>query len=414
MSDKELQKIQDLQFTNIQIANDLLKKFLNANLPFKVTGVQIRPLAVSLNSLNGFLSTESGQRLFFKTHVEPKSIINEYYNSGILAESGYPVIQPVYTSTEWGKQLLIYEWIDEPSLFDIVRGVELSETNDINSLISIQKKADGELLNIYLKTLRHSSASEDKDAPIHQLFSHRLTAGRFSNFYPDKEIYLPGHKIKFEQLSKLKWVINGVHFDDTISDLVQQAIAVLEPGKMDIPTIIGHGDAHNGNIFIDQVNQSLIYFDPAFAGRHSPFLDLAKPLFHNVFAIWMYFPQEIVSTLSVKLDIQDGKVIFDHNFTPSAVRVEFLRSKLQRVLTPLLGELDVRGLLLSNWRKYLKLALFCCPFLTRNLIDPEIFPPEITLLGLAMSIEMGSTSPENNKSFIDSELNLAAYTKQYL
>jgi hypothetical protein len=27
MSDKELQKIQDLQFTNIQIANDLLKKF---------------------------------------------------------------------------------------------------------------------------------------------------------------------------------------------------------------------------------------------------------------------------------------------------------------------------------------------------------------------------------------------------
>jgi hypothetical protein len=48
------------------------------------------------------------------------------------------------------------------------------------------------------------------------------------------------------------------------------------------------------------------------------------------------------------------------------------------------------------------------------LIDPEIFPPEITLLGLAMSIEMGSTSPENNKSFIDSELNLAAYTKQYL
>jgi hypothetical protein len=53
-------------------------------------------------------------------------------------------------------------------------------------------------------------------------------------------------------------------------------------------------------------------------------------------------------------------------------------------------ELQHRGWLDADWRDTLRLALFCCPFLTMNLADSVKFPPEIALLGLSMAVEMGS------------------------
>ena len=202
----------------------------------------------------------------------------------------------------------------------------------------------------------------------------------------------------------MQWNINGIQYQHTLGELVQQAIALLEPSRGDGASIVGHGDAHNGNLFIDVDGGSMVYFDPAFAGRHSPLLDLVKPLFHNVFAIWMYYPREIAEMMSIRWEIKDDTMMVEHDFVPSPVRVALLRSKLERVLKPLLKELQSRGMLEENWREYLKLALFCCPFLTMNLSDVKKFPPEITLLGLAMSVEMGSTSSGTRKSLLDTEL----------
>jgi hypothetical protein len=81
----------------------------------------------------------------------------------------------------------------------------------------------------------------------------------------------------------------------------------------------------------------------------------------------------------------------------------FLHSKIERTLIPILGELKRRGWLRPDWRAYLKVALFCCPFLTMNLTDDSKFPPEISLLGLAMSVEMGAEST-GERSLIDRTL----------
>lgn len=404
MSDKDLQQIQTLQFTDKEAANKLLKDFLNANLPLNVKDVMVRPLAVSLNSINGFIITEKDEKLFFKTHVEPQSIIDEYYNSEILAEVGYPVIQPIFNSREWGKQLLIYKFFEYPSLFNVIRDLENNQRQDAQKIVSIQEKADEDLWHIYEKTLETSDNSDNTNAPIHQLFYHRLTGGRYTEFYLGKNIKLPKNIINFDDLAKLKWIINGIEFKHNLDELVQLAINYLNPSKTGISSIIGHGDAHNGNIFVDENNNDLIYFDPAFAGRHSPFLDLAKPLFHNVFAIWMYFPKEVANELNMNYEITNNSIIIEHDFIPNKVRIDLLRSKIQKVLKPLLHQLKSKNCLNEKWLEYLKMALFCCPFLTMNLSDTNKFPPEITLLGLAMSIEMGSTNLGTHKSLLDSEL----------
>lgn len=406
MSDKQLQEIQALQFRDRDAANQKLLDFLNENLPFKIAKVEVRPLAVSLNSINGFITKEDGEKLFFKTHIEPQSIIHEYYNSSILAEAGYPVIKPIFSSTEWGKQLLIYQYFDAPSLFNVARDIETNKRDDAETILALQEKADDQLREIYFNTLEPLTATEHKSVPVHQLFFHRLTGGRLRDFYQGTEILLPGNALQFEELAEMKWKINGLEYQDTLNELIQRAIAVLNPELgSDIPSIVGHGDAHNGNVFVDEDKGELIYFDPAFAGRHSPFLDLTKPLFHNVFAIWMYFPKEIAAELSINWEIKDGTMVVEHDFKPSPIRVGFLRSKIQRVLKPLLEELQAKNLLHPCWREYLKLALFCCPFLTMNLSDRQKFPPEITLLGLAISVEMGSSTLGDVDSFLDEAIN---------
>jgi hypothetical protein len=118
----------------------------------------------------------------------------------------------------------------------------------------------------------------------------------------------------------------------------------------------------------------------------------------------MYLPKEVAKNLSIEGKIKENTIVVNHDFIPSKVRIALLRSKLERVLKPLIKELKSKDCLDDKWREYLKLALFCCPFLTMNLSDANKFSPEITLLGLAMSVEMGSTNLGKAKSLLDSEL----------
>jgi hypothetical protein len=85
----------------------------------------------------------------------------------------------------------------------------------------------------------------------------------------------------------------------------------------------------------------------------------------------------------------------------------FLESKVERVLIPILKLLKEKDCLRPDWRSYLKAALFCCPFLTMNLADENKFTPEISLLGLAMAVEMGAESI-GKRSLIDRTLDYVA------
>ena len=240
MSDKILQEIQSLQFLDNEAANEKLKIFFSSFVPFDIDRVQVRPLAVSLNSINGFLITKEGRKLFFKTHIEPESIVNEYYNSSILAEAGYPIIQPIYRSSQWGKQLLIYDYFEYPSLFNIVWELENEPNSNIEKIAKVQNEADSYLWHLYQRSLQTISPEEHSRSPIHQLFYHRLTGGRFQQFYKNADIRLPGLSINYDDLCRFKWMINGRLFPDTLEDLVYKAIQQLDPtNKKDISSIIG-------------------------------------------------------------------------------------------------------------------------------------------------------------------------------
>lgn len=407
-----LDTIQRLQFTDRAAAEAMLAGFLRDELGMDPARVELRPLAVSLNSFNGFLTMRDGSRLFFKTHTEADTVITEYYNAEQLAEAGYPVLKPIYSSTETGRQLLIYPVVDDPSVFDIAWSIDNGQMKDLDDLTRAQQAADDRLFQCYARTLSMISADQSAAAPVHQLFYHRMAGGRMVRYYgegpgSDLPLALPdGGSVSLHQLREAAWSINGQDYAESINGIIERALALLHPAQPG-PAVVGHGDAHNGNLFYRREQRSLMYFDPAFAGRHSPLLDLAKPLFHNVFAMWMYYPHDKADQLHLTAVYQQGRLVIEHDYWLSDVRRMFLTSKVERVLLPTLRLLREQDALRDDWRSLLKAALFCCPFLTMNLADESRFPPPIQILGFSMAVEMGAESA-GQRSAIDRTLDSVA------
>jgi hypothetical protein len=187
----------------------------------------------------------------------------------------------------------------------------------------------------------------------------------------------------------------GKQNQPTLGQLIERASSVLHPARQAM-TSIGHGDAHFGNVFL-QDRKDYLYFDPAFAGRHSPLLDIVKPFFHNVYATWMYFPQEIAQSLQLSVTVRGSDIFVEHNFELTAIRQAIYETKLHFLYASLREMLDLRGGLPDDWKEIVWLAMMCCPLLTINLLDEKRIPPAICWLGLAQAIEMGDRAASDER-----------------
>lgn len=391
-----LATIQQMQFTEREKAERLLRYWFARHMNLKTESVNLMPKAVSLNSFNGFYRA-GGQEYFFKTHIEEQGVLEEYYHAGQLYEAGYNIVRPLRTIHQEGQQMVIYPVVRWPVMFDLMRAVETGDAEDatFEMLVSAEKRECARLLDIYRSTFAPGIAEEHARAPIHQLFWHRLVGARFKSFYEGKLVLFPEqntteeNSIPFNELLRYRWVINGVSQQRTLGELIERAKTVLNPARAAL-TIIGHGDAHFGNVFLE--NQSrYLYFDPAFAGRHTPLLDVIKPLFHNVFATWMYFPQDVAQSLELTVSKQGITINIEHNYTLAYVRQAILQTKVEHLLRPLIAELRGRDALPADWEEIVQLAMLCCALLTINLLDGERMPPTVAWLGLLLAVQTGNS-----------------------
>lgn len=390
--------IQRLQFTDRQKAERLLQGWFVRHMHLATESVTLMPRAVSLNSFNGFYRSE-GEEYFFKTHVEEQGVLEEYYHAELLSNAGYNIVRPLRVLHEKEQQMVIYPVVHWPVMFDLLRAVETGNSAEItmDTLISAEMHECKRLLGIYQSTLAPATKEEHASAPIHQLFWHRITGGRFRNFYSGKSVRFPTENmdckgITFDELLGYHWIINGAIQRHSLGELIEKARIVLDPRKA-AATVIGHGDAHFGNVFLENERQYL-YFDPAFAGRHSPLLDVIKPLFHNIFATWMYFPYDVVRNLHLTVSVDDTNIAVEHDYTLTTVRQAILQTKVEHLLTPLIAELREQNALPEDWCEMMQLALMCCALLTINLLNEQHIPPAISWLGLLLAVQMGNSGIE--------------------
>ncbi len=391
-----LATIQQMQFTEREKAERLLQRWFARHMNLKAESVTLTPKAVSLNSFNGFYHSD-GEEYFFKTHIEEQGILEEYYHAELLQQAGYNIVRPIRTIHANGQQMVIYPVVRWPVMFDLMRAVETGDAKDgtFDMLVAAEKQECARLLDIYRSTFTPNTAEEHAHAPIHQLFWHRLTGERYKNFYEGKVVLFPKHNlaqentIPFNELRRYYWIINGVPQQRTLGELIERAKVVLNPARAAL-TIIGHGDAHFGNVFLEN-QKRFLYFDPAFAGRHSPLMDVIKPLFHNVFATWMYFPDDIAQSLQLTVSRSDKSIAIEHNYRLTLVRKAILQTKVDHLLRPLIAELRALDALPADWKEIVQLAMLCCALLTINLLDGERMPPTVTWLGLLLAVQTGNS-----------------------
>jgi phosphoglycolate phosphatase-like HAD superfamily hydrolase len=381
-----LATIQRLQFSERAKAEALLRRWFARHMNLPVEAVTLTPRPVSLNSFNGIYRLD-GKDYFFKTHVEEQGILKEYYHAELLHNAGYNIVRPLRTIHEKDQQMVVYPVVRWPVMFDLL-------------LAAAERRECERLLTIYEATLQESTAQQHAQAPVHQLFWHRLTGGRFQQFYGGKFVPFPASDrraahagIPFTELLQYRWNINGAEIGGdqvTLGASIEQAKLALDPARAAM-TVIGHGDAHAGNVFLER-QRDYLYFDPAFAGRHSPLLDIVKPFFHNVFATWMYCPREIAQDLQLNVVLRGETIYVEHNYTLAPVRRALLATKREHLLKPLIAMLRARQALPDNWEEIIRLALMCCPLLTINLLDRERIPAAVCWLGLSQVIAMAHLS----------------------
>lgn len=398
----ELNEIQKLQFSDRPAAEQALLVFIKRIGHVDVESISINPKPESLNSVNGFARFRDGAELFFKSHTEEDEKLGEYYRSSILGDVGYPVVTPRRVRSLPGEQIAFYEPIRHETLFDLISREEDLTHDRISplgeKLLASERRLYGGVSEIYTLTLAQERKENAREAAINQLFSWRLKEdGRWTQFYRDKVVELGTVSIPFQKLATLKWTINGVKYAETLGELAERGRNILDGCSG--WSVIGHGDAHNGNIFFDAAKEELLFFDAAFAGRHCPILDCTKPLFHNHFARWMYFPEKVAKGNQYSIALRGEEIRVEHDFYPSAIRCESLQLFKECLLGPAIRLLIERGADRIRMQSILRAALFCCPMLTVNIAAAwksngtlaERYSPISKILGLCSAITVAGT-----------------------
>ncbi len=354
-----------------------------------VTGEEVLDLVLtldqySLNSVNGRATLADGSRYFYKFHSEEgeDQTIAEYYNAELLREHGYLVDLPVFASGEPGRQILLYALREEPRLADVARANDLGLAGALPDAVILAAQAERDALaarnlvaSIHPITVEQSAAE-----PIHQLFHHRLTGegaapgrgGRIASFYEGRDFALGGAVLTWDELLAARWRIDGVDYDRTLAELLDEAAELLDPAAVaPFGGVVAHGDDHNANVWFTTEGDAhpLVAFDPAFAGRHVPaLLAEVKATFHNALAhpLWLYEPALAEERFSAVVRVEGGVLVVERDWALTPLRTELLASRAERTWRPLVAALAEQGLLPAHWRRIVRLALMLCPLLVRD------------------------------------------------
>ena len=207
---------------------------------------------------------------------------------------------------------------------------------------------------------------------IHRFFHSRLVQEtRMYELYGSTMAFF-GQALSTEDFLDIPWNIDGVDFG-SLSELFIRAHEVLRPDSTHIrscPVAFGSGDAHGANIMIaPQVlldnSPDILYIDYEIAGHHPVVLDLAKPLYNDIFfdTFYMDILPEAVQPVS---EFKDGRVCV--NLAPEfdeltramfEIKKRYLLEPLCHMVKELGGDLDQSVTLLAY-------ALLCCAALTRD------------------------------------------------
>jgi len=345
--------------------------------------IQLPKHAISFNSDFGKMVLDDNREFFYK---KPKSAIsfNSELNGVSMLSCYYRKLQyPVYWNK--GNNLVAYPWSDyQPLSTKFIN--KLIDNNE--ALMDLELKRDGDILNAYISSLEENRRVKAQESSgINNLYFQRLVGGRLNDFYDNSCVMVGDRKLHVSEICSLNPIINSRKYGP-LGESIETAIKLLNPDYLkNKAKICGLGDGHIGNLMVNDDLSDYFYIDYEFSGYHSPYLDMAKPLYLDCF--WRIWLADYIKNFKPEITakVVGRELIIEHQYQISEVEKMMLKAKMGAIVKNFNKHLKEKGLLCKDWEQILNSAVFCCAFLTRNISK---FDSNIFLLNLTFAIIAGS------------------------
>lgn len=275
--------------------------------------------------------------------------------------------------------------------------------------IDLDLRRASDILAAYQHSFSFVSPNSCPGQQIHRFYHERLLHNRrLKEFYgacsfssPDGNL---GCCMRFNELLDIPISING-QSHGTLRHQLDRATQLLDPhrveGLQSLPNAFGFGDGHGGNImvYLDIESPSLLYVDYEVSGYHTPFLDLANPIyldgfFNAVYAdpAYEWLPSKTYnSDIWIDWAIDKGHLSIQYDFNLGPFWSAIASIKLEYILRPIFEMLEK---LAPSQRdiaeETLACGLFYCALLSRNYSKR----PDVFYLNLALGIRLATEMEE--------------------
>ena len=273
--------------------------------------------------------------------------------------------------------------------------------------IDLDLRRASDVLAAYQKSFRIVPSSSCSEQKIHKFYHERLLhKRRLKEFYGTCSFgFLDGTLgccMPFEEILDIPISING-QIHGTLRQQLDRATLLLDPhraeGFQSLPIAFSFGDGHAGNtmVSLDIGSPSLLYVDYEVTGYHTPFLDLAKPIymdgfFNAAYADLMYewLPRKTDERdIWIDWTIDKGHLSINYDFTLEPLWKVIASIKLEYILRPVFEMLEkLAPSQRDTAEETLGCGLFCCAMLSRNYSKrPDVFYLNLAL-GMRLAKEM--------------------------
>lgn len=287
------------------------------------------------------------------------------------------------------KKFFGYEWI----LYDYIEGPLMSEVfSDIrnqkqfNSFIALERRKELKLVGLYSKQTGLLDYNRYIKSRANKLFFYRFTGQRYREFYKTE-------KSNISNLFNRKIILNGQTLPLTVEQIIYNLLKKYtnHDDTLRVESILGHGDAHHGNIII---NKKIWFIDNEYADVTTPLMEIAKP-YYNDFLGGIFFGGIRMYNSLFRIDsFRDDGTDINSKITVS--------DEFQRFIEIASIKLKLRRHIVNkNTKDFISFNdyLFLCHILTKNPNDYSLRSQRLFLI-LAVVIQLSDPyDPESIYSF---------------
>ncbi len=279
---------------------------------------------------------------------------------------------------------LLYQFFQGSTESDVrlsyIRGGRV-DTSLFERLLYVELVKAEDTLRAYRSTLSCESNRPAHRHNIQRFFHDRLlNDGRMQEHY-GQGMTFGSQTVSLDKLLSLRWQINGKLYP-SLREAFTEARGMISPQSAlmrSCPTVFGLGDAHGGNLMVSQSTakggtSDVLFIDLEVAGFHPVTLDLAKPLYSDLFYETLYqrlFPDKVNLGLRYRVSVETNMIILDFKPRIDSLTQAILDIKLRYLVKPLREELQALGVDLEDHVPLLSTALFLCATVARNFANNE-------------------------------------------